>query len=65
MPGVGMSAVSRIACAESWCGRVPSYLYFNPDYVHLIGGNVGLIHTTGALSDFTGRLLERVSFATD
>ena len=46
-------------------GRVPYYLYLNPDYIYVIGVDVGLLQTTIALSDFTGRILEREIFATE
>jgi predicted NBD/HSP70 family sugar kinase len=44
---------------------VPYYLYLNPDYIYVIGVDVGLLQTTVALSDFTGRILEREIFVTE
>jgi len=46
-------------------GRVPTFLYLNPDYLYIIGVDVGLMETTIALSDFTGRILEQERIRTD
>ncbi len=46
-------------------GRVPYFLYLNPDYLFVIGIDVGLLQTTFALSDFTGRILLQEGIATE